>query len=211
MGYERVWRIQHTLVERRIAREIGDVLILVEHDHVFTLGRKGDERNILDRTVPVYRVERGGDATYHGPGQLVAYPIIDLNERGIGVKEFVKLLEDTCIGVLKRLGVEASSIEGKPGVWVGGRKIASIGLAIRHWVSFHGLAFNINPDMSYFHKIRPCGMESQLMTSLAQLMAKKYTLEEIKPLFKEEFAKRIKSNIVDASLEEVLGEGIKAL
>ena len=211
MGYERVWRIQHTLVERRIAREIGDVLILVEHDHVFTLGRKGNERNILDRTVPVYRVERGGDATYHGPGQLVAYPIIDLNERGIGVKEFVKLLEDTCIGVLKRLGVEASSIEGKPGVWVGGRKIASIGLAIRHWVSFHGLAFNINPDMSYFHKIRPCGMESQLMTSLAQLMAKKYTLEEIKPLFKEEFAKRIKSNIVDASLEEVLGEGIKAL
>jgi len=202
--YARAWQAQLALVELRAEGKIGDVLLLVEHPHVFTLGRKGDERNILDRSIPVYRVERGGDATYHGPGQLVAYPIIDLNKRGLGVKEFVNVLEDVCISVLRRFGVQASRLEGKPGVWVCQRKIVSIGLAIRHWVTFHGLAFNVNTDMRYFSRIRPCGMEAETMVSLHQLKGQQIDLAVVKVAFKEEFAARLGVRLIDGTLEDLL-------
>ena len=204
--YVKVWRLQHELVEKRIRGEISDVLILVEHPHVFTLGRRGDENNILDRSIPVYRIERGGDATYHGPGQLVAYPIINLNSRGLGVKEFVSLLEDVCIAVLGRLGVAAKRLEGKPGVWVGEKKIVSIGLAVRHWVTYHGLAFNVNTDLSYFFKIRPCGMDSAVMTSLQQVTGQTYDLGYVKRLLSEEMAGRLGLKLRQGRVEELLGK-----
>ncbi|MDJ0269577.1 MAG: lipoyl(octanoyl) transferase LipB [Aigarchaeota archaeon] len=202
--YEWTWNLQLKLVELRIQEKVGDLLLLVEHPHVFTLGRKGDEHNILDWSIPVYRIERGGDATYHGPGQMVAYPIIDLNKRGLGVKEFVNILEESCIATLRRLGVEASRVEGMPGVWVGGKKIASIGLAVKHWVTYHGIALNVNTDLSYFTRIRPCGMESSVITSLQKIKGRSYNLDEVKILFKEEFARRLESDIEDVMLESLL-------
>ena len=180
MEYGEAWRIQLETVEKRIRGEVGDTLLIVEHPRVYTLGRKGLEENMLNRTVPCYRVERGGDATYHGPGQLVIYPILDLNERGLGVKELVNILEESCIRTLRWYGVEAERMEGKPGVWVRGKKITSIGLAVRHWVTFHGMAFNINTDLSYFHGIRPCGMDSDIMTSLKDLLSRQIPMEEVK-------------------------------
>jgi len=206
--YSRVWRLQLRLVEKRISGEVGDVLILVEHPHVFTLGRRGDENNILDKSIPVYRVERGGDATYHGPGQLVAYPIVNLNELGLGVREFVNLLEEVCISVLGKLGVGAGRVEGKPGVWVKGRKIVSIGLAIRHWVTYHGLAFNVNTDLSYFFKIRPCGMDSDVMTSLQQVTGQTHDLSHVKQLLAVEMAERLGLKLRNSGVGGVLEEQV---
>ncbi|GBC69803.1 Octanoyltransferase [archaeon HR01] len=175
--------LQRELVEKRIGGLVPDMLLLLEHPHVYTLGRKGVMENVINRELPCYRVERGGDATYHGPGQLVAYPIVNLNLLGVGVREFVNILEEACIETLAAYGLEGCRIEGKPGVWVGGRKIASIGLAIRHWVTFHGIAININTDLTYFYGIRPCGMEPETMTSLQQLTGRMVEMGDVKKLF----------------------------
>jgi len=180
MEYGEAWRTQLEIVEKRIGGEVGDTLLIVEHPHVYTLGRKGMEENILNKNIPCYRVERGGDATYHGPGQLVVYPILNLNERGLGVRDLVNILEESCIRTLQLYGVVGGRLEGKPGVWVNGRKIASIGLAVRHWVTFHGMAFNINTDLRYFNGIRPCGMDPEIMTSLQEILGHPIPMDEAK-------------------------------
>ncbi|MEM4335042.1 MAG: lipoyl(octanoyl) transferase LipB, partial [Candidatus Caldarchaeum sp.] len=149
---------------------------------------RGLEENVLDRSLPVYRVERGGDATYHGPGQLVVYPIISLHENRLGVGDLVKLLEEAVIMLLKEYGVSAGRVQGKPGVWVGGRKIASIGMALKNWVAYHGLALNINTDLAKFRGIRPCGMDSETMTSLQALTGRSVDMAEAKRKFIRAFS-----------------------
>lgn len=199
MDYAEAWRLQLRLVDKRIRGEVDDTILLVEHPHVYTLGRKGLDENILNRDVPCYRVERGGDATYHGPGQLVTYPILHLNERGLGVRELVTILEESCIRTLRAYGLEAARIDDKPGVWVGGRKIASIGLAIRHWVTFHGLALNINTDLSYFRGIRPCGMSSSIMTSMRELLGHPVSMDEVKHRLVDELSRLLGLRVVWAA------------
>ncbi|MEM1936801.1 MAG: lipoyl(octanoyl) transferase LipB [Candidatus Caldarchaeum sp.] len=186
--YVETHKLMLRLVERRSAGEIPDTVLLLEHPDVYTLGRRGLEENVLDRSLPVYRVERGGDATYHGPGQLVVYPIISLQENRLGVGELVKLLEDAVIMLLEDYGVSAVRVEGKPGVWVGGRKIASIGMALKNWVSYHGLALNINTDLAKFRGIRPCGMDSETMTSLQALTGRSVDMAEVKRKFIRAFS-----------------------
>ncbi|MEM2973374.1 MAG: lipoyl(octanoyl) transferase LipB [Candidatus Caldarchaeum sp.] len=186
--YVETHKLMLRLVERRSAGEIPDTVLLLEHPDVYTLGRRGLEENVLDRSLPVYRVERGGDATYHGPGQLVVYPIISLQENRLGVGELVKLLEDAVIMLLEEYGVSAVRVEGKPGVWVGGRKIASIGMALKNWVSYHGLALNINTDLAKFRGIRPCGMDSETMTSLQALTGRSVDMAEVKRKFIRAFS-----------------------
>ena len=184
------------LVEKRIAEEVGDTVILVEHPHVYTLGRKGREENILDRSVPVYRVERGGDATYHGPGQLVAYPVIDLNRLAVTVAGFVHLLEEVVIKVLHDFSVDAERVEGYPGVWVKGRKIASIGLAVKQWVTYHGVALNVNTDLSKFMGIRPCGMDGETMTSMEKILGQKIDMAKVKQSFVKHLSQKLRKNPV---------------
>ncbi len=187
--YREAHRVMLNLLQRRIENEIGDTVLLLEHFDVYTLGRKGVEENVIDRTIPVYRVERGGDATYHGPGQLVAYPIVSLTALGLGVADFVHLLEEACISLLKDYGVEAGRVEGKPGVWVGGKKIASIGLAVKNWVTYHGIALNVNTDLTKFYGIRPCGMEAETMTSMEKVLGRKVAISEVKKGFTSELAR----------------------
>ncbi len=196
MDYLEALELQHRLVEKRIAGEIHDTVLLLEHSDVYTLGRRGLEENIIDRSIPVYRVERGGDATYHGPGQLVVYPIVNLNENRLGVAEFVRILETVCINMLSRYGIRAELVEKKPGVWVNGKKIASIGLAVKNWVTYHGLALNINTDLSKFYGIRPCGMDPDMMTSLHILLGRRIELEEVKKGFAYFFSKALGKNPV---------------
>ncbi|MEM4642684.1 MAG: lipoyl(octanoyl) transferase LipB [Candidatus Caldarchaeum sp.] len=184
------------LVEKRINQEVGDIVILVEHPHVYTLGRKGREENILDRSVPVYRVERGGDATYHGPGQLVAYPIIDLNRLAVTVAGFVHLLEEVVIKVLHDFSIEAERVEGYPGVWVKERKIASIGLAVKQWVTYHGVALNVNTDLSKFMGIRPCGMDSETMTSMEKILGQKLNMTKVKQSLVKHLSQKLGKNPV---------------
>ena len=168
MSYGRARDIQLALVDQRKTGAGQDTLLLVEHPHVITLGRA--QKALLNVLAPgevdVIAVERGGDATYHGPGQLVAYPIVALGEGERDLHRFLRNLEEGVIRTLARHGLEAGREAGKTGVWLDGRKLASIGIACRRWVTFHGLALNVTTDLSYFHRINPCGFEANVMTSM---------------------------------------------
>jgi lipoyl(octanoyl) transferase len=181
IGYRDAWQLQKELVERRAAGEIGDRLLLLEHDAVLTLGRQADETHVLAsprelrrRGIEVIRVERGGEVTYHGPGQLVAYPIIGLADRGILVRPLVAALEAAMIETCGTLGVDAIRRDGHPGCWVEGpagrphRKIGALGLRIERGVSYHGIALNVDPDLRDFDLIDPCGMPGLVSTSIAE-------------------------------------------
>ena len=181
VDYAVAWNLQKELVESKAAGNEGrDFLILLEHPHVITVGRKGNMDNVLDPRVPVYRVERGGDATYHGPGQLVAYPIVSLVRTNFALRDFVRALERIIIETLSTFSITSSAIEGKTGVWVGNKKIASIGLAVDRWITYHGLALNVNTDLAYFEMIRPCGFSAETMTSVEKITGKSLDMRRVK-------------------------------
>jgi lipoyl(octanoyl) transferase len=181
IGYREAWVLQKELVERRADGEIGDRLLLLEHDPVLTLGRQADERHVLAsprelrrRGIEVIRVERGGEVTYHGPGQLVGYPILRLGDRGILVRPLVTALETAMIETCGRLGVDAIRRDGHPGCWIDGgpnrpfRKIGALGLRIERGVSYHGIALNVDADLRDFDLIDPCGEPGLISTSIAE-------------------------------------------
>lgn len=172
--YREVWSRQLALVEARQIGQAVDTLIVVEHPHVFTLGRRRDsQQNVLaPGDVPVIEIERGGDVTYHGPGQIVAYPIVLLEDGERDLHRFLRNLEEAVIRTCARVGVTTDREPGKTGVWMtdasGSRKkLCSMGIACRKWVIFHGLALNVDTDLAYFRRINPCGFEANVMTSLA--------------------------------------------
>jgi lipoyl(octanoyl) transferase len=171
--YREVWARQLELVEARQAGRVPDTLVLVEHPHVFTLGRRRDSKqNVLaPGDVEVIEIERGGDVTYHGPGQLVAYPIVLLDGPERDLHAFLRNLEEAVIRTCARAGLAADREPGKTGVWTttpaGRKKLCSIGIACRKWVTFHGLALNVTTDLGYFARINPCGFEATVMSSLA--------------------------------------------
>lgn len=165
--YQQAHALQEELVAARLAGTIGDTLLLTEHERVVTLGR-GSPRGAQGATeLPVVEVERGGEATWHGPGQLVAYPILLLPETKRDLHRYLRDLEAVVIGVLADLGVEGERVEGKTGVWIGGLKVCSIGVAVRRWVTWHGLALNVDNDLADFRAFAPCGLDPNLMTRLA--------------------------------------------
>jgi len=185
MEYGRAWELQKDLVARRAADEIPDTLILLEHEHVVTLGRKTSAENFRPQNLPVFRVERGGDATYHGPGQLVGYPIVKLLDHD--VRRHVRSIEESLMAAVSRFGVNGERKEGHPGVWVGGRKLASIGVAVTDWVTYHGFALNVNTDMSYFELIRPCGLDPSTMASMEGLLGAPLQMQAVKEAVVEEY------------------------
>jgi len=173
-SYRETWARQLALVEQRQTGAVGDTLLLVEHPHVFTLGRRREAQgNVLaPGDVEVIEIERGGDVTYHGPGQLVAYPIILLGEGERDLHRYLRNLEQAVIETCVRSGLAAGREPGKTGVWCDGiagtrKKLCSMGIACRKWITFHGLALNVASDLSYFGRINPCGFESSVMSSLA--------------------------------------------
>ena len=176
--YGRAWQLQKQLVDRRARDLIPDTLLLLEHEHVITLGRKTTPENFRPQKVPVFQIERGGDATYHGPGQLVGYPIVKLQDHD--VRRHVRSIEEALISSAWKSGVQAERKEGHPGVWVGGRKLASIGVAVTDWVTFHGFALNVNTQLSYFELIRPCGLDPSSMTSMQALRGRPFDMGEVK-------------------------------
>lgn len=178
-GYEEVWKLQRELVERRLQGAINDALVLVEHPPVYTLGRRTPEGAEVPQGVPHFRVERGGDITFHGPGQLVGYPIVKLDDRGMDVKGYVHSLEEVIIAALPKFGLRAHR-GSQTGVWVGERKVASIGVAVRHWITFHGFALNVNVDLEYFRRIKPCGLEGATITSMGELLGHRVYMEALK-------------------------------
>ena len=174
--YRETWARQLALVDARQKGEAPDTLLLVEHEHVFTLGRRREaEGNVLDAgDVEVIGIERGGDVTYHGPGQIVAYPIVLLTEERHerDLHRYLRNLEEAVIATCARFGLTTDREPGKTGVWMttplGRKKLCSMGIACRRWVTFHGLALNVTTDLAYFRRINPCGFDSAVMTSMAE-------------------------------------------
>jgi lipoyl(octanoyl) transferase len=168
-AYDEAHRLQKELVVQVQEDPSRGFLVLTEHPAVYTLGRFGSEKNLIaDSGIPLRRVERGGDITYHGPGQLVGYVVLDLFRRGLTVRELVAGIEEVLIEVARGAGVAAARREKCPGVWVQDRKLASIGLAISRRVTYHGFALNVNNDLGPFASIHPCGMPGCRITSLSQ-------------------------------------------
>ncbi|MCM2355126.1 MAG: lipoyl(octanoyl) transferase LipB [Arenimonas sp.] len=167
--YEPVWRAMQRLTDARGA-DTPDELWLVEHDPVFTLGQAGKPEHVLaPGDIPVLNVDRGGQVTYHGPGQLVAYPLVDLRRLGLGVRELVCRIEGAVIDVLAHYGIKGERKEGAPGIYVDGAKVMALGLRVRKGCSFHGLAFNIAMDLEPFRRINPCGYQGLEVTSVLEL------------------------------------------
>ena len=178
MEYGAALQVQRTLAEQRAAGEAPDTLILLEHEHVVTLGKKTSPANLKPQGVPVFEVERGGDATYHGPGQLVGYPIVLLADHD--VRRHVRTIEEALLSAVSTFGIRGERVDGHPGVWVDGKKLASIGVAVTNWVTYHGFALNVNTDMSYFNLIRPCGLDPGTMTSMERLAGRPLPFQEVK-------------------------------
>ena len=171
-SYQPVWELQKQLHAQRVPGEISDVVLLVEHEHVYTFGKNADTNNLLNskpRNAEVVQIDRGGEVTYHGPGQLVCYPIIDLHDYKMSVSWYMRMLENVVIDCLQSYGIESGRKEGLTGVWVGDDKICAMGVRLSRWVTMHGFAFNLNPDMTYFDGMIPCGIFEYGVTSLQEL------------------------------------------
>jgi lipoyl(octanoyl) transferase len=191
--YEPTWREMQRFTELR-DEQTGDEIWLLEHEPVFTLGMNADRAHLLaPGTIPVVQIDRGGQVTYHGPGQLVVYPLIDVRRANLGVRGLVTALECAVIDLAARHGIEARGRDGAPGVYVAGRKLASVGLRIRRGGSYHGLALNVAMDLEPFGRINPCGYAGLEMTQLAELGGPADVREvglELAPLLLERLARR---------------------
>jgi lipoyl(octanoyl) transferase len=188
MPYAEALALQRSLVEDRRAGRIDDMLLLVEHPHVLTLGVRGDggrshilvtPEALASRGVEVHETGRGGDITYHGPGQIVGYPIIDLKPDRCDVHRYVRDLEDVLIRTAARYGIVGERVEGLTGVWVGREKLAAIGVRIARWITSHGFAFNVSTDLEYFDLIVPCGIADRGVTSLERLLGRAVDRREV--------------------------------
>jgi lipoyl(octanoyl) transferase len=190
IDYPEALSLQETIVALKQRAPSPDLLLFVEHPHVYTTGRGGKLTNVLDaREVPVYRSGRGGDVTYHGPGQLVVYPIVDLRSKlRRDVHRYVRTLEMTAILTLRQFGIEANRKPPYTGIWIDNRKIAAIGVAVRRCITFHGLALNVNTDLDYFQRIVPCGLTWAGVTSMKQELGAEQNLNNVKKRFLSNFA-----------------------
>lgn len=187
MDYQAAWDIQKNLVEAMISDGSEGLLLLLEHPPTYTLGRGGDPAHLLvsrerlrELGAGLHRVDRGGDITFHGPGQLVGYPILDLNRLEIGVTRYVRGLEEVLIRVLSVFGVKGGRLAGFPGVWVGKEKVAAIGVKVNaRRITSHGFALNVNNDLEYFSHIVPCGLKGKGVTSLARLKGREIPVSDV--------------------------------
>lgn len=209
MPYEDVWQLQLRLIEERAADQIPDTLLFVQHPSVITLGRKtpgvrdGAAIPAEIQGVPVHIIERGGEATYHGPGQIVVYPILRLNLK-FGPKAFLRLMEESIVDVLAALGKSAYWQEGKTGAWTVDsqnreRKIASLGIAVRKSVSYHGLALNVNNDLRPFTLISPCGFAPTVMTNVQEILGKEISVDEVSALLENFLRTRLQKALSPAA------------
>ncbi|MBT5225412.1 MAG: lipoyl(octanoyl) transferase LipB [Candidatus Marinimicrobia bacterium] len=191
-SYKAVWDLQKEMQQQRINGNIEDTLILVEHDPVYTLGKNANEDHLLqsrDESVDVFNIERGGDITFHGPGQLVGYPILNLSNYKKSVSWYMRTLEQVLIDTLIEFKITAQRNDDLTGVWVGDEKIAALGVRISRWVTMHGFALNVNPDLSFYDGIIPCGIFDHGVTSMEQLLGETQNNDNVKNMVIEKFNK----------------------
>jgi len=182
-SYKEVWEYQKKLQKQRIQNKINDTLILVEHFPVYTLGKNANKNHLLqnrDKSIDIFNIERGGDVTFHGPGQLVCYPIIDLSNYNKNINWYMRTLEQVIIETLEKYGLEGKRISGLTGVWVGEKKVAAQGVKISRWVTMHGFSLNVNPELLFYDGIIPCGIFHYGVTSLELLLGEKQKMGKVK-------------------------------
>lgn len=214
IDYQQAWDYQTDLFNQSLAKKTqnrnlpsneqvptANHLLFCEHPHVFTLGKSGDENNLVIKKEDLpsiqasyYHINRGGDITYHGPGQIVAYPVIDLENFFTDIHKYMRLLEEAVILTIDEFGIEAGRIHGLTGVWINpedpmnARKICALGVKTSRWVTMHGLALNVNTDLAYFHYIVPCGISDKAVTSMEKELNRKVDLNEVKTILKDKLA-----------------------
>lgn len=222
MDYKACWEYQEKLFNETVQQKISNrnlpkekqiptknYLLFVEHPHVYTLGKSGDEKNLLlnekqlsEKNSTYYKINRGGDITYHGPGQLVAYPILDLDNFFTDIHKYLRLLEETIIITLKEYGIESGRSKGETGVWLDednklkARKICAMGVRCSRWVTMHGWGFNVNADLNYFNNIIPCGISDKAVTSLNKELGREVNMNEIKEKLKTNFIKLFEAELI---------------
>ncbi len=212
LDYQKAWDLQRLLHGERVAGHIPDTLVLTEHPHTYTLGKTGHEEHLIADEVrlnaegiAVYRIDRGGDITYHGPGQVVGYPILDLHDHYLDVHRFLRDIEQVLIEMLAEFGLEGGREPGLTGVWVKGAKVAAIGIKVSRWVTMHGFALNVNTDLRYFGNIVPCGITNRPVTSMQQLLGQEVDVERVRSEIGTGF-----SGVFELDLEEVTLDELRA-
>ncbi len=213
LDYQETWKLQQKLVSARVDKKISrDMILFLEHRSVFTLGRRGGLENLLvseaflkSSGIPVVQVERGGVITYHGPGQIVVYPIINLHARRIGVKEFVSAMEEAMLQTAGNWDIQAERNPINSGVWVGSQKMGSIGIALRKGVSYHGLALNVNLDLTPFSWIQPCGLQGVSMTSMKKELNRDLPFDEVRDFLKIQLEAALGISYEPCSLSDLDG------
>lgn len=196
VDYQEALRLQAEKLPQRKAGTIPDTLLLLEHPHIYTWGRNARPEHLLAsrewlaaQRVQVFETDRGGDITYHGPGQLVGYPILDLTGHRRDLAWYMRSLEEVLIGVAADFGIHAERLAGAPGVWVDDKKLAAMGVHVSRWVTSHGFAFNVNTDLSYFDQIVPCGLREKGVTSLEKLLGRRVPMDEVEERVIAQFGK----------------------
>jgi lipoyl(octanoyl) transferase len=208
--YAEAWDLQQRLWDLRHRGLTGDLLLFTEHEHVYTIGKGGDENHLLANDeelsktgAEMFRIDRGGDVTYHGPGQIVGYPILDLNDSVPDIHRYLRNLEEVIILALRDFRIEGGREEGMTGVWVGGNKVAALGVKVSRWVTMHGFALNVNTDLSRFDRIIPCGIFHKGVTSLERLLGHPVELSEVRTRLAAAFGGVFGTDMKPASLSEL--------
>ena len=194
IDYQEAWDLQKEILEMRVDEKINDILFLLEHPHTYTLGKVADKRNLIgsvdylmQNKISVFDIDRGGDITYHGPGQIVGYPIIDLKKWKQDTHRYLRSLEEVIIKTCSEYGLKGVRDSKYTGVWIGDKKIAAIGIKVSRWVTMHGFAFNVNTDLDFFSGIIPCGIVDKGVTSLKNELSKSIDISEVKEKLVDNF------------------------
>ena len=187
IDYNEAWKLQKAIHQQRVENKVDDVFFTLEHPHTYTLGKTADKQNLIsdekylsENKISIYDIDRGGDITYHGPGQIVGYPIISLTNWKQDTHKYLRALEEVIINVCNDYGLNGSRVDKYTGVWIEDRKICAIGIKVSRWITMHGFAFNVNTDLELFNGIVPCGISDKDVTSLNRELKKEITINEVK-------------------------------
>jgi lipoyl(octanoyl) transferase len=211
IDYKEAWDLQKSTFELRHNKKLPDIIFLLEHPHTYTLGKTADKKNLIGsdeylnkNNISVYDIDRGGDITYHGPGQIVGYPIIDLNEWQNDTHKYLRGLEEVIIRTCANYNIICTRVPKYTGVWIENRKIAAIGIKVSRWITMHGFAFNINTDLSLFSGIIPCGISDKEVTSLQKETDNKIDIQEVKSLLVKNFKEVFNYDVITSLPKEEL-------
>jgi lipoyl(octanoyl) transferase len=209
INYKEAWDLQQDIHSKRVSGEVEDTFFLLEHPNTYTLGKTAHKENLIgsedylkQNQISVYDIDRGGDITYHGPGQLVGYPIIDLNNWYKDTHIYLRALEEVIIKTCSDYGLECGRNEKHTGVWIGDRKIAAIGIKVSRWITMHGFAFNVNTDLKLFNGIIPCGIQDKSVTSLSKELGKEINISDVKEKLLNNFVEIFKYDEVSTRLKD---------